>query len=86
MILEWFFSMILGLLTALASLLPATDDLVIPDLGPLFGMMRSLDAATSGVITETFTVATVLLSILVLLFMYGIIRQVISHLPFVGGR
>lgn len=85
MIVEWFVKFITGVVSLLLAWLPTGSTLALPNFAPAFGVMRSLDAATAGVVGETFTVIALLLTVNVMLFSFGLIRQLWRFVPIIGG-
>lgn len=86
MIVEFLASLALGIVDFMIGWLPEADALALPDFAPLLGVFLTLDDATAGVLSETLTVASVLLSIVLGLFLFAVLRQLFSHAPFIGGR
>lgn len=85
MIIEWFIKFIFDIIDFVLSWLPTADEWSVPDLGPLFGLLHSADIASSGFVSESFAVATILLSLNLILFMFGLLRQLWRFVPFIGG-
>lgn len=83
MIVEWFVKFITGIIDLLLSWLPAGDALALPDLGPLFGVFRSIDAVVP--VQPWFDAVVVLLTVNGLLFAFALIRQLWRFVPIIGG-
>lgn len=81
MILEWFVAFITGLVGSLADYLPTWD------------LPTGLDGALSFALTlngvvpaaEFIGVGTMLLGLYVVLFVYRLVKIIVSHVPLVGG-
>ena len=72
--------------TALVNEVCQSDIPAMPELDMLMSWVATLDYASGGVAGASLSAIGVYLCILLLLFAFGLIRQAISHLPFIGGR
>lgn len=82
MIVEWLVSLVLGQISSLLALLPTADRLTF-DLGPAFGVMRTFNAIIP--VDAAFSAFAAVATVLGVLFVLGLIRQVWRFVPIIGG-
>jgi len=80
---EWFVGFVLSVVGGMLDWLPASDEIEMPDLGPIFGIMRTFDAVIP--VQPWFDVLAVLGVVLSVVFMFALIRQVWKFVPIIGG-
>jgi hypothetical protein len=86
MIVEFLVELALGFVDLMVGWLPASDAWDLPELAPLFGYFVTLDYAAAGVLSETLLVVSLILSVMLVLFMFAVVRAVFGYVPFIGGR
>lgn len=83
MIFEWFVDQVLGtIVTNLLGLVPELQ-VTVPALGPIFGMMRTLDAYVP--VSEMLAGTGVILSVTLVMLVWRLVRIFLSHVPGIGG-